>query len=476
MTIRRRLAVAAGVAVAISIALASLVTYLGAGSRLHGAVDTALRTRADQAQTAFREHPRAVRQKGLPPNPAGAPFGVAAGYVQLVSAAGESSPLSRSGGPKLPVSPRAREVAAGRGGETVLEDTTVDGEQLRVLTTRLGGQGAIQVARPLGEVNGMLHELIWIMAAITAGGVVLASALGGIVSRASLAPIRRFTEQTESISSGPDLGRRLEVRGEDELGRLAKSYNATLEALQRSADAQRQMVSDASHELRTPLATLKTNLEMLVRNGERFSASERVEIEADLVEQIDGLTLSVDDVVELARHGEPEDSMDEVDLDQVLKAEIEGYERHGASLKFVQRIEPFTVLGVPSRLARAIHNLLDNAAKWSPSGGEVEVRLQDGALSVRDHGPGIAPEDLPFVFDRFYRSPAARSLRGSGLGLAIVRQTASAHGAEAEAGNAAGGGALLTIRFPTADAEDDRRAASIPRQPAMSATPAGPGS
>jgi Osmosensitive K+ channel histidine kinase len=172
-------------------------------------------------------------------------------------------------------------------------------------------------------------------------------------------------------------------------------------------------------------------------------------LEHDLVEQIDDLTLLVDDVVELARHGEPERLLDDVDLDAITEAEIERARRHAPGLRFQAQLEPCTIRGVPERIARAVHNLLDNAAKWSPEGGVVEVRLADGALSVRDHGPGFRPEDLPFVFDRFYRAADARSRRGSGLGLAIVRQTAEAHGAEVEAVNAPGGGALLTLRFPT---------------------------
>jgi len=208
------------------------------------------------------------------------------------------------------------------------------------------------------------------------------------------------------------------------------------------------MVSDASHELRTPLTTLKTNIELLLRNDGRLSPQDQVELETDLVEQIDDLTLLVDDVVELARRGETERAMDDVALDEIVAAAVERAGRHAPEVRFEVQLRPWTVRGEPERLARAVYNLLDNAAKWSPSGGTVEVRLEAGTLSVRDHGPGINPEDLPFVFDRFYRAPDARSRPGSGLGLAIVRQTANAHGAEVEAQNAEDGGSVLTMRFP----------------------------
>ncbi len=450
MTIRRRLAVAASVAVAIAIAIASLAAYLAVRSQLRGEVDSALRERAEgiqllaRSQRSFEAPPANLRL----PNPPQARFGGAAGAVQLVSKKGKVRRDPLQGTIRVPLTPQAKAVATGAGGGELLQDQTVAGDHLRVLTAALKGGGAVQIARPLDEVDSVLHELVLILLVVTAGGIGLAAFLGALVSRASLAPVRRFTQETESISSGPDLSRRLPAEGKDELGRLARSYNSTLDALQRSAEAQRQMVSDASHELRTPLATLKTNLELLLRRGRQLPQQEQAELEQDLVDQIDDLTLLVDDVVELARHGEPERLLDDVDLDAITAEEIERARRHAPTLRFKARLDPCTIRGVPERIARAVHNLLDNAAKWSPEGGVVEVRLSDGALSVRDHGPGFRPEDLPFVFDRFYRAADARSRRGSGLGLAIVRQTAEAHGAEVEAVNAADGGALLTLRFP----------------------------
>jgi two-component system sensor histidine kinase MprB len=450
MTIRRRLAVAAAVAVAIAIAIASLAAYLAVRSQLRGEVDSALRERAEgiqlltRSQRSFEAPPANLRL----PKPPQARFGGAAGAVQFVSAAGVVRRAPSQGTIRLPLTPQARAIATGEAGGELLQDQTVAGDHLRVLTAPLKGGGAVQIARPLDEVDSVLHELVLILLVVTAGGIGLAAFLGALVSRASLAPVRRFTQETESISSGPDLSRRLPAGGRDELGRLARSYNSTLDALQRSAEAQRQMVSDASHELRTPLATLKTNLELLLRGGKRLPQREQSELEQDLVEQIDDLTLLVDDVVELARHGEPERLLDDVDLDAIVAEEIERARRHAPTLRFQAQLEPCTIHGVPERIARAVHNLLDNAAKWSPGGSTVEVRLVDGALSVRDHGPGFSPEDLPFVFDRFYRAADARSRRGSGLGLAIVRQTAEAHEAEVEAANAPGGGALLTLRFP----------------------------
>jgi two-component system sensor histidine kinase MprB len=449
MTIRRRLSLVAAAAVAIAVALASIAVYLAVQANLRGEVDSALRERAQQIQVVsrfrgpLRQPPKLAA--GRPPQ---ARFGGAAGVVQLITPSGKVRATPPDNQIRIPPSAAARAVASGESDATLLTDQTVAGDHLRVLTAPLQGGGAVQVARPLDEVDSVLHKLVLILAAITAGGIGLAAFLGAVVSRASLAPVRRFTAETESVSQGPDLTRRLPVERDDELGRLARSYNSTLAALERSADAQRQMVSDASHELRTPLTTLKTNLELLLRSDSKLSGRDRAELEGDMVEQIDDLTLLVNDVVELARRGEPEQLLDDVALDEVVGDAIERAERHAPGIRFEAELEPCTVRGVPGRLGRATYNLLDNAVKWSPAGGVVEVRLSAGVLSVRDHGPGIKPEDLPLIFDRFYRAADARSRPGSGLGLAIVRQTADAHGARVEAANAAGGGAVLRLRFP----------------------------
>ena len=459
MTIRRRLAIAAACAVAIAIAIASFAAYIAVRSQLRGEVDSALRERAEGIQLLAKRG--SVDQAGfLAPGPGQAPknlrlpkppqarFGGAAGVVQFLDASGQVVRPQPQGSIRIPVTAAAAAVARGGRGSDLFQDQTVAGDHLRVLTAPLNGGGAVQVARPLDEVDSVLHELILILLAVTAGGVLLAAGLGALVSTASLRPVRRFTSDTEAILTGSDQSRRLPAEGKDELARLARTYNATLDALELAAAAQRQMVSDASHELRTPLATLKANLELLLRGESRLAARDREELERDMVEQIDELTVLVDDVVELARRGEPEQLLDDVDLAAIVEEELTRARLHAPDLAFRVEIEPCAVRGVPERLARAVHNLLDNAAKWSPPSGEVEVRLAAGKLTVRDRGPGIPAADLPFVFDRFYRAAEARSRRGSGLGLAIVRQTAEAHGAEVAAANAAGGGAVLTLRFP----------------------------
>jgi two-component system sensor histidine kinase MprB len=438
-----RLSLTAAVAVAVAVALGSMTSYFVVRAQLRGQVDHSLENRADVADKLrnflFRVPPGALGAV-LPP-PA---FGGAGGYGQLISPDGG---LAGHPGiaPALPVSARARAVAAG-GAQPFLADEQVDGIHLRVVTVPIEPGAAVQIALPLTDVDHTLSSLRILLTAITGAGVLLAALIGWFVSRTALRPVRRFTESTEAVTDEP-IGRRLTVERDDELGRLARSFNTTLEALESSVESQRQLVADASHELRTPLASLRTNIQVLARaNG--MPADERERLMRDLQLELDELTALVGDVVDLARGAQPDTLSQELRLDDLAAACAEKARRRAPGVEFVERLEPCVVRGDPDRLGRAIDNLLDNSAKWNRPGAPVEVALEEGRLTVRDHGPGIPGEDLPRVFDRFYRTSDARGLPGSGLGLAIVRQVAEAHGASVSAANAPGGGALLELAFP----------------------------
>ena len=297
------------------------------------------------------------------------------------------------------------------------------------------------------ETDHALSSLRVLLALITAAGVLLGLGLGRIVSRTALSPVRRFTHSTEVVTDEP-LGHRLVVEGDDELGRLARSFNTTLEALESSVASQRQLVADASHELRTPLSSLRTNVQVLARaNG--LPPDERTRLVRDLELELDELTALVGDVVELARGAQPDGIDQSIRLDELAAACIEKARRRAPHARFDAQLEPLVVRGDPGRLGRAIDNLLDNAVKWNSGTDPIEVVVADSTLSVRDHGSGITEEDLPHVFDRFYRATGARRMPGSGLGLAIVRQVAEAHGATATAANEEGGGARMSLVFPT---------------------------
>jgi two-component system sensor histidine kinase MprB len=323
---------------------------------------------------------------------------------------------------------------------------------VRVLTQGIGPRGAVQVARSLEEVDSVLSDQLLLLVLVGAGGILLAAVLSIVVARTALRPIALFTRRTESLTAHPDPSQRLEVSGRDEIARLAQSFNTTLDALEQSVEAQRNLVADASHELRTPIATLRANIQLL-RDADRLSPEEQRSLRDDIITELDELTALVADVVELARGTKPTGEPDDVRLDAIVGDVVQRTRRRATDLGFDVELEPTLIEGEPERVGRAVTNLLDNARKWSPPGGNVEVRLADGVLSVRDHGAGFSQEDLPHVFDRFYRAQRARGQPGSGLGLAIVRQAAEAHGGWARASNAEGGGALLRVSFGNSTSE-----------------------
>ena len=439
LSFRARLTLASAGAVALVVIVASAVAYVLVKDQLRSEVDASLRARAQEILN--RPGPIEIRHffDSLPqPKP-----GATAGYAQLVVQGTPVRPFFEE--LPLPVDQRVRAVADGSSGP-FFSDETVNGVHFRMLTVPIEAGVALQIARNLAETDDVLTSIRWILIGIGGSGVVVAVLLGLFVSRAALAPVRRLTRATEEITETHDLSRRVEAGSNDELGRLGTSFNTMLAALEESQQAQRQLVADASHELRTPLTSLRTNVELLARG--RLPDEERAKALADVSTQLEELTALVTDVVDLARDGEPQRDVEEVRLDLLVGDAVERARLHTAKVRFDADLRESLVPGVPDRIFRAVANVLDNAAKWSPPGGTVGVRVVDGAVTVRDRGPGIAAEDLPHVFDRFYRSPAARGTPGSGLGLAIVRQVVESHGGTVTAGAAEGGGTIVRLAFP----------------------------
>ncbi|HTA33149.1 MAG TPA: HAMP domain-containing sensor histidine kinase [Solirubrobacteraceae bacterium] len=479
MTLRTRIAAVASLSVAMAVLAAAIGLYVAVSSELHGQIDSALRARAQTLVAHAGAGAPTPSGGGLPGGgPGGAyggppgvgrgagaaegraegfpnrvepePFGAASGYVQFVSANGQLFvPGGQGSAPSRITLTAGDHAIARRGSGASLTDRSVAGTNLRVLTLGTPPGGAVMVAQPLTQVNNELSHVLLILALIGAGGVVLAALLGALVARTALAPIARFTERTEQLSGNLDLSHRLEVEGRDELARLAESFNGTLDALERSLQAQRHLIADASHELRTPISSLRANIQVL-GEADRLAPEEQASLRADIVAELDELTALVGDVVELARGSAADGSVDDVRLDEVVLGAVASARRRAdrdGEIGFELALEPTIVRGQADRIGRAVSNLIDNARKWSPAGASVEIALADGVLSVRDHGPGFQEADLPFVFDRFYRARDARKLPGSGLGLAIVRQAAEACGGFVEAHNAPGGGALLRVGF-----------------------------
>jgi two-component system sensor histidine kinase MprB len=465
MSFHRRLTLAGTAAVAVAILLASGIAFGVVRGELRGQVDDSLRSGADEVGggivflrktapalgeaelgvgdkiiQAPSAEPLVERQLVAP-----APLTGPTRYAQLINARGRVLPQP-GGGTRLPVTAEARELAA-RGTGSFFSDQTVDDVHVRVYTRALGDRQALQVARPVDEVDAAISRLGWILGGVGLGGVGLAGALGLVVTRTATRPLRELSDAADHVARTRDLSRRIDADGDDDLGRLAGSFNLMLEALERSMAAQRQLVADASHELRTPLTSVRTNIEVLASsNG--LPADERERVLTSTATQLEELSRLVADLVDLARDGDAaEEPTEPVRLDLLVDEAVERARRLHPDRAIDAKLEPSVVMAAPGRVHRAVGNLLDNAEKWSPPGTAIEVSARDGTVTVRDHGPGIDDSDLPHVFDRFYRAPSARGTPGSGLGLAIVKQVAQAYGGEVSVESPAGAGTTARLRL-----------------------------
>ncbi len=435
MTLSRRVVLATSAALGATVVLLSVFAYLLVKRELYSRVDVTLHGRA--AELAPTVEAGRASFRGIIAAPGE--------YVQMLSADGQSvrPPYQVT---QLPSGRAERAIATGSGSLT--ETETVGGARTRVLTTHVGPGVALQVTRPLADDDATLSRLRLILAIVAVCAVLLSVLLGGWIAEKALAPVRRLTKTAEEVARTRDLSVRLDEDGHDEVSRLGAAFNEMLVALDRSLTAQRQLVADASHEFRTPLTSIRANAELLERGKVR--EDEQDAVARAVVEQVDELDGLVTDLIELALDGEAATKFEDVRLDEIVSIEVDRLRRHPTGVDLELKTEPCTVRGDVERLSRAVTNVLGNALKWSPEGGTVEVSVAQGSVVVRDHGPGIDEADLPLVFERFYRSPAARRTTGSGLGLAIVRHVVEAHGGSVEANNAPDGGAVFTLRLPVA--------------------------
>jgi two-component system sensor histidine kinase MprB len=346
----------------------------------------------------------------------------------------------------IPVSSDALKVARGNM-DGYYATISIDGAQFRELVRPVETGGALISVSPLDATNRALTRIKFWALLIGGIGIALAAALAAVVATAALRPIRRLTAAAETVTATGNLSERVAVGGSDELGRLATRFNGMLAALEESVGRQRRLVADASHELRTPLTAARTNVD-LVREGKLPDEEVRHALDEASVE-LDSLTSLVSDLVELARGEERKLRLEDVALDDLVSAAIERAKARAPEATFVTSLSPVHVRVDPILVERAVGNLLDNAVKYSPAGAPIEVTVHDGEVVVADRGPGIAEEDLPRIFDRFYRAAAARAKPGAGLGLAIVREAAEAHGGAPRAESNADG-ARFTLSQPAA--------------------------
>jgi len=353
--------------------------------------------------------------------------------------------------PAAPVGQQELNVASGAATSCIRTVSEPTGEY-RVVTVYEGQGLALVLATSMAPTSATLHTLGLASLLVGLAGIAIAGTAGFFLGRAALRPVQRLTLATEYIAQTGDL-RRIEVTGDDDLARLTTSFNTMLTALARSQEYQRRLVADAGHELRTPLTSIRTNLDLLAQamaepDNPRLSAQDRIDLMNDVRAQMEELSLLISDLVELSRDEQPAHAIEQIDFAEVVEHAVERVKRRAPSVTYDLHLNPWYLEGNPAALERAVTNLLDNAAKWSPPGGTVTVSLHNGALQVADQGPGIAEEDLAHVFERFYRSPEARTMPGSGLGLAIVRQVAENHGGRVAAARAPSGGALLGVWLP----------------------------
>ncbi len=437
LSLAQRVTLLTSAAVGLTVAVVALAVYLQLRSQLQHSLDDSLEQRARSAAESGLATIGTLG--GIPPSAfAAADVRIAVVRGSLVT---PQSAAGYVGRPEI-------DVAYGRSPESMRTVDAANGS-FRVVAVPAGPQSALVLAQSMTPTEQVLERLGLVLWAIGLAGVLVAGVSGWAVADNGLRPVRQLTAAAERVSRTQQL-RPIAVSGDDELARLTVAFNSMLMSLDASRTRQQQLVVDAGHELRTPLTSLRTNIELLSQadTAGGLEPQARAELLADVRAQLSELTTLVGDLVQLARDEPLRSDPMPLDFADVVRAGVERVRRRAPGVRFVDKLEPWLVHGEAPMLERAVTNLLDNAAKWSPPDGTIEVRLRGGQLTVADEGPGIAERDRPHVFERFYRSREARTLPGSGLGLAIVAQTAQRHGGVVDVSSSPSGGALLSLRLP----------------------------
>jgi two-component system sensor histidine kinase MprB len=460
MNLRVRFALALAALAAAATITAGVTSYLATRDRLNEEVDTALQETARVANRDVRFErgaPLIDRFGGVgdrnPANQGPSPH-IELYTVQRLDADGEVVlPVAFT---SLPVDERDVQIA--RSGGSLTRTVDVDGTPYRMLTTAAPRGGALQVARELTATENLLDSLRNRYVLLSFVVSAAAAAIGWVIARRSTRKLMRLTAAVEDVRATGRIDTTVGVEGGDEAGRLANAFNGMLAALARSRDQQQQLIQDAGHELRTPLTSMRTNVALLKR-GDRMSKDATKSTIDDLESELGELTSLFNELVELATDSRDEEPQQDVSLERIVQRAAPRLERRTGRTVLVDS-DGGIITGRPVALERAVRNLLDNAAKFDPTGYPIEVTIRSGRVEVRDRGPGISAIDLPHVFDRFYRSDLARNQPGSGLGLAIVADIAAAHGGKAFAYNHPEGGAVVGFDVDDRGVADATDAAS----------------
>jgi two-component system, OmpR family, sensor histidine kinase MprB len=436
-----RISLLAACAVGISVAMASLAAYVTLRAQLHERLDDSLMNRAEAA--AKSQIVAYATRHNLPATMLGA----GDLRIYLIYANGAIVPDKSS---SWVTAPSRDEIAVARGDlDHSLRTIDRDRFDVRAATVPAGNGTALMFVQSAEPIERTLDRMQLVLLLVGIGGIVSAGIIGLAVARSALLPVRRLSAAAEHIARTDELTP-IAVTGHDELASLAKSFNEMLASLEASRDRQRRLVADAGHELRTPLTSLRTNLELLAQADRQggLTSAQRDEIFTDATAQVEELSTLVGDLVELARDEPLVRTPEPLDLADIVSRAVDRVRRRAIGVTFDVDLASWWIVGEAQIIERAVTNLLDNAAKWSPPNGHVTVRLDAGVLTVADEGPGVAEADLPMIFERFYRAPDARTMPGSGLGLSIVRQAAQRHGGSVEVRNREPTGSVFTMSLP----------------------------
>ncbi len=434
VSLRWRVMLLAMSMVVISVVLMAVAVYAVVSRALYDDIDDQLRSRAQML----------VESGALDADPGKAIEGTAYSDMNaMFYIPGRSKYTANQQGQTLPVGPPEQEVM---NGALLMSLRTV--EHQRVLAVRLDSGNSLLLSKSLAPTGQVLKRLGSVLLIVGGLGVAVAAIAGGMVASAGLRPVARLTQAAERVARTDDL-RPIPVVGNDELARLTEAFNMMLRALAESRERQARLVADAGHELRTPLTSMRTNIELLMESmkpgAPRIPEEDMVELRADVIAQIEEMSTLVGDLVDLTRGDAGFAVHETVELTEVIDRSLERVRRRRNDIEFDLSVTPWQVYGDAAGLGRAVLNLLDNAAKWSPPGAHVGVRLTQvdathAELVVSDHGPGIPPQERGLVFERFFRSTTARAMPGSGLGLAIVKQVVLKHGGMLHIGETVPGG------------------------------------